>query len=341
MKKLLKYLLWSFICLLSLIIIFFIVMYFITMGDYQVAKTVAQDSYIPHIEVDGIVFHAEDFGKDTNQTVIVIHGGPGNDYRYLLPLKDLSQNYHVVFYDQRGTGLSPRVDESELTAENALEDLGRIIQYYSPNEKVSLIGHSWGGMLASGYTAQNPERIDKLILAEPGMLTTKKAKEFNDAFQFEASWPAIKAIVRIIFESFHVEKIDNQAQIDYIFNEVPALNMEGNPMRKYFCNEDLKNAYIPYWRMSGKSSLSIVESASNERGELELDLVSGIENFKGKTWFIIGECNQIIGESYQMDHMKYFPNAEMIVMKNAGHSMFGEKPIESIEILENCLQTQN
>ena len=106
--------------LLILLFVFSISMYFITSGDYSVAKTIEDDKTIPHIEIGNVVFHAETFGNDSNETVIIIHGGPGNDYRYLLPLKALSEDYFVVFYDQRGTGLSPRIDEEEQSLENSL-----------------------------------------------------------------------------------------------------------------------------------------------------------------------------------------------------------------------------
>ncbi|MCK5705957.1 MAG: hypothetical protein KAI29_32630, partial [Cyclobacteriaceae bacterium] len=114
-----------FFTVLSLVALFtFFYMY--TSGKWHVAETVAQDSTISHITIDDIVFHAETHGSDTSKTIIVIHGGPGQDYRYLLPLKELSNEYRVVFYDQRGTGLSPRVDASELTLQSSIDDLHQI-----------------------------------------------------------------------------------------------------------------------------------------------------------------------------------------------------------------------
>ncbi|MDH4185000.1 MAG: hypothetical protein OEV92_12305, partial [Nitrospinota bacterium] len=59
----------------------------ITTGDYSVAKTVAQDPSLPSIQINGRLLHAQAFGHPDNQVVIVIHGGPGWDYKSLLPLK--------------------------------------------------------------------------------------------------------------------------------------------------------------------------------------------------------------------------------------------------------------
>ena len=55
----------------------FITGYVLTIGDYVVPKTVAQDPSIPHITLNGATFRAETFGDPAKPTVIVLHGGPG------------------------------------------------------------------------------------------------------------------------------------------------------------------------------------------------------------------------------------------------------------------------
>ena len=338
MKKILKLTGKILLGILVGLIVFIISLYFITSGDYSVPETVAEDNTIPHIKINNVVFHSETFGNDTNETVIVIHGGPGNDYRYLLPLKKLSKNYFVVFYDQRGSGLSPRVDKEEHSLENSLKDLESIIEYYSPVKKVNIIGHSWGAMLASGYIAQNPERVKKAVLAEPGMLTSKKAAEYMQKFKVDLNWNVIKAITRTVFESLHIKNADKQARIDYIFGKIGTINIEGNPMRKYFCDERIDNAYMPFWRFSGVASQAIIKKGMDKNGNIQIDLVSGLENYTNKVLFITGACNKIIGKEYQEDHMKHFNNAEMIVIKGAGHTMFGEKTEESLDIINKYFE---
>jgi proline iminopeptidase len=333
MKKVLKIVGVIVFGLLLILIIFSVSMFFITKGDHGVPLTVEQDSSIPHIKIGKNVFHSETFGNNSNEVVIVIHGGPGNDYRALLPLKPLSDKYFVVFYDQRGTGLSPRVDPKELSLESSLQDLSDIIDFYAPGRKVNIIGHSWGGMLASGYIAQHPERVHRAVLAEPGMLTSEQAGEFMEEFKIDLSWDLTKILTRTLFESFHIKTGGKQSRADYIFGKIAELNIEGNPMRKYFCDENNDTGYFPFWRMSGIASQAIMRKGQDEEGNLQIDLVSGLDRYPGKVLFIVGECNQIIGEEYQKEHMKYFTNAEMVVIKNAGHTMLGEKPEECLRII--------
>jgi proline iminopeptidase len=266
--------------------------------------------------------------------IIVLHGGPGNDYRYLLSLKALANDYFVVFYDQRGTGLSPRVDAKEHTIENMINDLNNIIDYYAQGRKVHIIGHSWGAMLASGYIGEYPSKVDKVVLAEPGILTSEKAIEFMELFKLDFSLSFLWHMGKCWFQSLHVDGPDEQAAQDYFFTALifnaDADLFRKHPMAKYFCNQDLNTASFEYWRYNYLSNKAIFQSGIDEKGNLQIDLVSGVENFKNKVLFITGECNTLIGEEYQKDHMKYFKNAEMVVIKNAGHTMFGEQPEESI-----------
>jgi proline iminopeptidase len=117
----------------------------------QTSKTIEFDESLPYTEIDGYKFHTEVFGSPDAPAVIVVHGGPGGDYGYLKSLKALSRDYRVIFYDQRGTGLSPRENKNRLTLEQNLDDLNSIIQHFSAESQVKLVGHSWGGMLVTGY----------------------------------------------------------------------------------------------------------------------------------------------------------------------------------------------
>jgi proline iminopeptidase len=330
MKKLLRILVIIITSFTGLILITFAVLYFSASGDYKVADTVAEDSSIPHIKLGDRTFHAETFGADTNETVIILHGGPGNDYRYLLPLKPLSDQYHLVFYDQRGTGLSPRVPAEEQTLENTMKDLHDIIMYYSPDKPVSIIGHSWGAMMATAYIGEHPEKVRKVVMAEPGMLTTEQASRFNEAFQLEPSWDLFTSLISIWFESMHVEG-DEHAQMDYFMGRLMLVDSDDNPLKGYYCEG--KEVSMPYWRMGFTASQEIIADATNEEGAIEIDLVSGLKKYNNKVLFFTGECNKIIGTEFQQEHLKYFNNVEHVEVADAGHTMLTEKPEECIEII--------
>ena len=73
-------------------------------------------------------------------------------------------------HDQRGTGLSPRVHPLELTIENMIDDLHNIVEYYGNGNQVNIIGHSWGGMLASAYSKSSIINLYISSMDETGVL---------------------------------------------------------------------------------------------------------------------------------------------------------------------------
>src|SRR5262245_3637719 len=96
-----------------------------------VPRTVEEDLDLPRIEVNGTILHAEAFGDPQAPMIMVLHDGPGGDYRGLLPYKVLAdEGYYVVFWDHRGSGLSKRQDPSSISFDQYLEDLRQVIEHY-------------------------------------------------------------------------------------------------------------------------------------------------------------------------------------------------------------------
>jgi proline iminopeptidase len=314
----------------------FSLFYVLTIGDYAVAETVAEDPSLPHVTIDGVTFHAETFGDPANPVVIVIHGGPGGDYRSLLSLQALSDKYFVVFFDQRGAGLSPRVNPEDITLASALTDLDSIVDYYSNGRKVNLVGHSWGAMLASAYLGQYPEKVDHAVLAEPGFLTPEFAAEWAEATANHYSPGVLYYFVKTKFESLHVKGPDDQAADDYFGYQMNMYQGSDHPQAGYRC-EGGGPEEGGAWRYGARGSNNIQRQAVDADGNFNISLVDGVEGFTNKVLFMAGECQKVIGVEWQKRQMEYFPNAELAVIPNAGHEMFAENPEASITAVREYL----
>ncbi|MBI4972219.1 MAG: alpha/beta hydrolase, partial [Candidatus Omnitrophica bacterium] len=324
MKAYLKIISKTIFYMIAAIVILFLILYLLTIGNYAVPKTVADDPSLPRVVINGTLFHAETFGNSANPVVIVIHGGPGWDYQGLLPLKGLSDEYYVVFYDQRGTGLSPRVDPSELNIESSLHDLDAIVDHFGKGKKVDLIGHSWGAMLVTGYLGKHPEKVGHAVLAEPGFLTTEMMKQAGVKF-----WPRWEAgfllrATKAWFQSFHIKGPDKDAASDYLLGQVaPYANPE------YYCNGTIPDAGALHWRAGVQAMQAILGSAMDHKGDFHINLIKGVERFTSPVLFLTTDCNRLIGKSHQEKQAKFFPNVKIEIIKGSGHSMFSEKPAES------------
>src|SRR5687768_11171503 len=97
-----------------------------------VPRTVAEDPTLPAIDMNGSRFHLETFGNPANPVIVFLHGGPGGDYRGLLRLTGLADQYFLVFWDQRSSGLSQRHSGGELTIASYVNDLNTLVDRYAP-----------------------------------------------------------------------------------------------------------------------------------------------------------------------------------------------------------------
>jgi proline iminopeptidase len=131
------------------------------------------------VETDVRLHH---FEVGQGRTALIIHGGPGRPHLKPWPgLDPLIQSYRFVYYDQRGCGLSDRpVDhlqggnfyQNMMTVDRALglgaqiADIERIRRILG-QDRLILIGHSFGGFLAAMYAAEFPQRVTAMVLVVP------------------------------------------------------------------------------------------------------------------------------------------------------------------------------
>ncbi len=325
--------------IIAILVLVFAIFFLSTMGgSHRVPLTAEVNADIPQVSVNDVVFHLEAYGNPENPAIIVLHGGPGNDFAYLLPLAGLSDQYYIVFYDQRGSGLSQRVEKEQISLEAFYSDLDEIVDLVSGGRKVHLIGHSWGGMLASGYLGKHPEKIDKIVLAEPGFLTPEFGKElFEKANGFEApaSLNALYYLINSWFHSLHVHGPDEQARQDYFMMKLVRSPIKGHPMARYFCNQDISTCYMPMVRFGSLVSSILLSSQMDANGYPAVNFVEGVENYPDTVLFLSGECNTLIGPDYQEKQMQLFSRVRHVIINDAGHTMIGEKPEESIAAIRN------
>ena len=129
---------------------------------------------------DGVQLHYRTAGSGT--PVVLLSGGPGFDVDYMMPVAEfVPPSYQRVFYEQRGTGRSrlATVTEQNMTLRHVVEDL-EALRMHLKQQRLFLIGHSWGGMLAMAYAAAHPDRVDRMILIGPGGPTLEFTSWFND-----------------------------------------------------------------------------------------------------------------------------------------------------------------
>lgn len=129
--------------------------------------------------IDGTQIFYEDLGK--GETIILLSGGPGLNTDYLKELyKVLKNKYRCIILHQRGTGKSllKEVNKETVNMSRYIEDINGLYNELG-EEALTLVGHSWGGMLSFSYAANQPDKVKKIILLNTGGITENFFKWFG------------------------------------------------------------------------------------------------------------------------------------------------------------------
>lgn len=121
------------------------------------------------IEINGVKQHVSIIAQKENLPLLLyLHGGPGDA---ALPLvmkynKELTDNFTLVIWEQRGAGKSYYKFTKPVTIGDYLDDLHILVKLLLERfnqEKVYIIGHSWGSVLGLSYINLHPEYVRKYI----------------------------------------------------------------------------------------------------------------------------------------------------------------------------------
>jgi proline iminopeptidase len=128
----------------------------------------------------GLELHYRSSGTGT--PAVLLSGGPGFKVDYMTPVGDvLPASYRRIFLEQRGTGRSraANITPESMTLKTVVEDL-EALRVHLKVDRLLLVGHSWGGMLAMAYAVAHPDRVDRLVLISSGGPTLEFNQWFGD-----------------------------------------------------------------------------------------------------------------------------------------------------------------
>jgi proline iminopeptidase len=284
-----------------------------------VPKTVDEDPSLPSITVNGIKLHSEAFGHPDSSLIIVLHGGPGADYRYLLKCKDFSNHgYRVIFYDQGGTGLSHRFPKSYYTStQQVFDELKDVITHYKTHsqQKVFLLGHSWGGMIATAYINQRPAEITGVVVAEPGGFI------WQDILEYVKKSKSVRLTSETLNDYTYIDqfltsrKKDEHQVLDYKY----AIQSASDGQKDSPSGDAGDVAILPYsfWRFGAINNIALLELGEKTKPNWTLNL----NQYSTKVLFLYSQRNKAYGLNWARNVSSAFKSVELYEVLNAGHNM--------------------
>jgi len=285
-----------------------------------VPGTVEDDPTLPRIEVNGTILHAEAFGDPQAPMIMVLHGGPGGDYRAYLPYRVLADDgYYVVFWDHRGAGLSKRHDPSSLDLDGYLEDLRLVIEHFSASsdQPIIFLGHSWGAMYATWFINEHGDyggRVAGAVLSEPGAFTSDGLTDY--LARLLPPWGYTSEELNDLVWADQVMSPGDHARADYmmLIAVLPASPREHNDPHNH----------APFWRKGAVVS-SRIPTLGLARG---FDWTTNLGAFPPKVLFLRGELNENMPLAHQQELASHYASSEVITVTGAGHEAMWEKQAE-------------
>jgi proline iminopeptidase len=199
------------------------------------------------VDVHGVHLYTRRIGG--GPPVVVLHGGPGAHHDYLLPQYDLlARRRTLLYYDQRGGGHSPIARDRPAGWREHVADLDALRERWRL-DRVTLLGYSWGGLLAVLYALEHPDRIERLALVCPAPVTAEWRTDFQGRLAARAANPWIVA-ARADLQNSGLRERDPEKYRRTAF----ALSVAG-----YFRDSSLAQQLTPF-RVTQRTELAVWES---------------------------------------------------------------------------------
>lgn len=265
---------------------------------------------------------------DAELTVVFVHGFTLSMDSFHFQSTGLKEKYgsdiRMVFFDQRGHGMSGRADSSTYSITQLAKDLHNVIGSVARTGPIVLVGHSMGGMTLLKFAEMYPELIADRVV---GMgLLASAADKLPDA-----GLPAILDNPLITSVAWSAEKTPG------VFHSGRrALGMVIEPLIKAgaFGNPTLVGKTIVEFTNDLIGSADVEVMAGFVDALVTLDATGAYENLGGVNVSIVcGDADLMTPVNRSIEMSRAMPDARFVVVPGSGHMV----QLEAIDIVNDEL----
>ena len=250
--------------------------------------------------------------------VVVLHGGPGAHHDYLLPgFDDLATGRELIYYDQRGGGQSPVTRDMPVGWREHVADLEELRKQWGLKQ-LTLVGYSWGGLLALLYSTEYPGRVSRLALVSPAPCWREARQEFERRFQERNLDPALQQ-QRADLRSSGLRERDPAAYAQRAFELSVAA---------YFFDPARAHDLTPF-RVTGRTQQEVWSSLG------DYDLRPKLAELRLPAILLQGEADVIPLDTSRT--VAQLLQADLAVLPHCGHVPYIEAHQEFVRLLDGFL----
>ena len=272
----------------------------------------------------GVEIYFRVYGK--GKPLLIINGGPGMSSEGFVPLaKELAKGRRTIIFDQRGTGKSKveAPSNENISMQLMVADMEAIRKHLEIS-KWTILGHSFGGMLAAYYASDHPDNVSGLIFSSSGGLdlelfsyldiTSRLSPTETNSLQYwterfdqgDHSYKVLLGRGRALAPAYLVDK----SHVPTIAERLTQINFDINQL------------------------------VFSDMQAIEFDCKKQLANFRAPTLIIQGE-DDIIDKATALRTQEVISHAEVYFLEDCGHYGWLDQRAKYFKKLKKFLNTQS
>jgi pimeloyl-ACP methyl ester carboxylesterase len=262
------------------------------------------------LDVAGLRLHVRDTGPRGAPVLILLHGFGASLHTWEPWAQDLSDNFRVVRIDLPGAGLTGADPSGDYSDARGVQILAALMDQLGI-ARASFIGHSMGGRLAWRYAAEQPGRVDKLVLVAPDGFA-------SPGFEYGKA-PEVTAPVRLM----------------QVVLPRALLRMSLEPA---YANPALMTDEVVdrYWHLMRAPQVRTALIARMQQLVLQ-DPAPLLARITAPTLLLWGEQDAMIPVANAQDYLRALKDARLVTLPGVGHLPHEEAPAQALPAVRDFL----
>ena len=271
------------------------------------------------IEINGVNLRYFSWGSESNPKMICLHGHTGQAHIWDKFAEEMSENYHVLAFDQRGHGGSSYAADG-YDRDKFVNDLDAIIETLKI-DRLTLVGLSMGGWHSILYTSEfHPEKVEKIIIVDIG---PESSEEFKKSFEDNG----VRVEPKIKFESFEEAFNEARSNNPWVSNE----NLTQDLNNRLNQNKD------GTWQWKADPNLIIPPLKDGTDENLIRRYWEGLAKINCPILEIQGSESTLLSSELKEKMIAVAKNLSWVEIPNAGHVVTVDQPELFIEATREFL----
>jgi proline iminopeptidase len=301
----------------------------------SVAQVKTVDSFTDgkYVNINGAKLWVVTVGE--GDPIIFIAGGPGGTHLGLRSFDPLAFNHHqLIYFDAFGRGKSDTAKNvTEYTLDRDIEDI-EALRIALKLDKITVLGHSYGGVVAQGYGVKYPQHLSHLILADTfHSFVMWQENDDSSNREIKNGYPEVwDELMKIR----NAGAISSDAKHQEIYGKVPygflyAYNPDKFASRGGKPYPNPNNTKL-YYQMVGKDGDFIVGSDIGT-----FDYRKQLKDLNMPVLIVTGRYDRVAVPWMAVKFKEYCPQAQFVMFEKSGHNPQVEEPEKEFKIINDFL----